>query len=430
MRRVVVFLALCSALAVAVLAPSGAGAAQFPQCPPIYKDTGCQFLITVTNSGVQVTQDSTQVPYEASDDALIGIQNSSSKTISSIPLSTENALFGFESDGACSPGGEPIAPGCVVLPKNSSGTATEHAGEKCPPATEACGFPPPAGEPAGVTFPPGVIANGFAANGDAVSGYEGPTSWFTSIAPTGFTSGVVNFSPALGAGQSTYFTLESPPAGKSITVGTASTLSTALSGGGQTGPAIGVVRGAPVTDTASVGGPAAPTASGTVTYKAFKDPACTQLAVEAGVKEVTNGVAAPSLPQAGLAPGKYYWQASYSGDINNQAAVSPCATEVLTVAQRVSNLGLPSNKKCLSKRHFIAHPRAPRHVRLVSVKILISGVLKFAGKLVGKHTTIDLRGLPKGTFKVTMLAESNKGLTYGDTRTFKTCIPGHHKKHK
>jgi hypothetical protein len=316
----------------------------------------------------------------------------------------------------------------VVLPKNSSGTATEHAGEKCPPATEACGFPPPAGEPAGVTFPSGVIANGFAANGDAVSGYEGPTSWFTSIAPTGFNSGVVNFSPALAPGQSTYFGLESPPAGKLITVGTASTLSTVLSGGGQTGPAIAVVRGTPVTDTATVAGPAAASATGTVTYKVFKDAGCTQLAAEAGVKEVTNGAAAPSLAQAGLVPGKYYWQASYSGDINNQAAASACGSEILTVAQKVSNLGLPSNKKCLSKRHFIAHPRAPKHVRLVNVKILISGVLKFVGKLVGHHTTIDLRGLPKGTFKVTMLAESTTGQTYGDTRTFKTCIRGHHKK--
>jgi len=33
-----------------------------------------------------------------------------------------------------------------------------------------------------------------------------------------------------------------------------------------------------------------------------------------------------------------------------------------------------------------------------------------------------------GTFKVTMLAESTSGQTFGDTRTFKTCIAGHHKK--
>src|SRR5436309_2076405 len=81
------------------------------------------------------------------------------------------------------------------------------------------------------------------------------------------TGGVVNFSPALAPGQSTYFSLESPPTGKSITVGTASTLSTVLSGGGSKGPVIGVVRGTPVTDTATVGGTAAATASGKVNYK-------------------------------------------------------------------------------------------------------------------------------------------------------------------
>jgi hypothetical protein len=429
MRRIVVLAALCSALAIVLLAPSGAEAA-FPQCPPVFRDTSCQFLITVTDSGVQVAEDNTQGPYEGADDALIGIQNSSSKAISAIPLSAENSLFGFENDGLCKPGGEPVPAGCVVQPKNSLGAATANPGEKCPPGPEACSFPPPAGEPAGVTFPTGIAIEGFGANGDPVTGYEGPTSWFTGIAAPTFNSGVVNFSPALAPGQSTYFSLESPPTGKSITVGTASTLSTVLSGGGAKGPVIGVVRGTPVTDTATVGGTAAATASGKVNYKVFKDPACTQLAAEAGTVEVTNGVAAPSTPQSRLAAGKYYWQASYTGDINNQAASSPCGSEVLTVAQRVSKLGLPPNKKCFSKRHFIAHPRAPKHVRLIKVEVLINGVLKFLGKLAGKHTTVDLRGLPKGTFKVTMITESTTGATYGDTRTYHTCVKGKHKKLK
>ena len=99
--------------------------------------------------GVQVAEDNTQGPYEGSDDALIGIQNSSSKAISAIPLSAENSLFGFENDGLCKPGGEPVPAGCVVQPKNSTGGATANPGEKCPPGPEACSFPPPAGEPAG-----------------------------------------------------------------------------------------------------------------------------------------------------------------------------------------------------------------------------------------------------------------------------------------
>src|ERR1035437_10003991 len=169
-------------------------------------------------------------------------------------------------------------------------------------------------------------------------------SWFSSIAPT-FNSGTVNFSPALAPGASTYFSLESPPPGQTITVGTPSSLTTVLSGGGQTGATVTVAAGAPVTDAATVGGTVGGTgagsASGEVTYAIYKDPACTALAAQAGGAPVTNGVGGPSTPVATLAGGTYYWLASYSGDINNQAAVSACGTERLIVAKKAS-LGLPS----------------------------------------------------------------------------------------
>jgi hypothetical protein len=41
---------------------------------------------------------------------------------------------------------------------------------------------------------------------------------------------------------------------------------------------------------------------------------------------------------------------------------------------------------------------------------------------------VDLRGLPKGTFKVSLITTSSTGGTYEDSRTFHTCVPGHHKK--
>jgi hypothetical protein len=399
MRRVAILVVSCLALGLAALAPSMADA--FPQCPAVNKDTGCQFLITVTDKGVQVTQDPAQGPYDGEDDALIGIQNASSKAVSSIPLSAENSLFGFESDGLCSPGAAPIAPGCVVLTKDSGGTPTAHPGASCPPETSSCGFPPPAGEPAGVTFT-GVSINGFGANGDAVTGYEGPTSWFTNLAPTS-NSGTVNFSPALAPGASTYFSLESPPTGKTITVGSPSSVTTLLSGG--------------------------PTSTGEVTYAIYKDPACTSLVAQAGGAPVTNGAGGPSAPQSKLAPGTYYWLASYSGDINNQAAASVCGSEKLIVARKAS-LGLPSSKKCVSKRHFIVHPRAPHHVKLVHVEVHINGKLVQSGPLSKRHTSVDLRGLPKGTFHVELITTSSTGQLYGDGRTFHTCVPGHHKKKK
>ncbi len=423
MRRLAIFLSLGAALVGVSLVPAVAGAA-FGQCPAVDHDTSCQFLITVTDKGVQVAVDPAQGPYDGEDDALIGIQNSSSKAIASIPLSAENNLFGFESDGLCSPGSAPIAPGCVVLTKNSSGTPTEHPGNPCPPETEACGFSPPAGEPAGVTFTSGI--NGYGANGDAVTGYEGPTSWFSNIAVSA-NSGVVNFSPPLAPGAAAYFSLESPPTGKSITVGVATTLTTALSGDGQTGATVTVAQGTPVTDSATVGGAGAATASGEVSYSIYRDPACTKLVAQAGSAAVTNGVGGPSAPQTKLAPGTYYWLASYSGDVNNQAAASACGTEKLVVARK-SSLGLPPSKGCVSKRHFVVHPRAPRHVKLVHVEVRINGKLVKSGALSKRHSFVDLRGLPKGTFHVSLITLSSTGQSYEDGRTYHTCVSGHHKK--
>src|SRR5438309_848442 len=84
-----------------------------------------------------------------------------------------------------------------------------------------------------------------------------------------------------------------------------------------------------------------PTAGGQVTYAVYKDPACTVLAAQAGAAPVTNGLAGPSAPQSKLAAGTYYWQASYSGDVSNQAAKSVCGSEKLIIAHKAS-LGLPS----------------------------------------------------------------------------------------
>jgi hypothetical protein len=538
MRRLALLGAMPLALFLVSLTPSAAGAA-FSQCPPVDADTSCQFLITVTDSETAVEADSTQGPYESADDALIGIQNNSSKAISSIPLSAEDELFGFEGDGICSV--TTPAPGCVVLPKDSTGTATLKPGEKCPPETEACGFPPPPGEPAGITFPAGIGIVGQGSNGDPVTGYEGPTSWFTNLSSNGtFTNnaGVVNFSPAIPPGGSSYFSLESPPAGG---FGSGTTLSTTLTGGGQIGAAISVVQGTAVTDTATIGGAGATIASGKVTYSVYGDAGCTQLAAAAGTASVTGTTAGPSSALSGLAPGKYYWQAKYGGDVNNQPAtsacgteiltvlapttttttqtgggltglkltvpvgtpvsdtariagslaaastgtvtyglykdskctvpaaaasaaavakgvaapsaavkpaagvyywkasyggdginagsVSACGTEVLTVAKK-ANFGLTAlSRKCVSKRRFIAHPRAPRGVKLLKVQVFINGKLKATSRLIKGHTTINLRGLPKGAFKVAMIASTSSGQTYEDVRTFHTCVPKkHHKK--
>jgi hypothetical protein len=536
MRRLALLGVSSLALFLVSLAPSAASAA-FTQCPAVDLDTGCQFLVSVTDTETTVESDPAQGPYEGADDALIGIVNNSSKAISSVPFSAEIELFGFEGDGICSV--SKPAPGCVVLPKNSEGTANPNAGKPCPPEIFGCGFVL-ATEPAGVTFPAGISVVGQQENGDPVTGYEGPTSWFTGITslgsfPTG--RGVVNFSPALAPGASTYFSLESPPVGG---FGSASSLSTTLTGGGQIGVSISAVQGAPVTDSATLGGAGAASATGTVSFAVYSDPACKTLVTAAGSAKLSGGSAGPSSAET-LAPGKYYWQAHYAGNLENQAAtsvcgseiltvlaptttsttqsgggvtgpkitvpvgtpvtdkasiagplaasssgtvsyalykdskctvvaapvsaaaeskgvagasqpvkpaagtyywrasysgdslnapsVSACGAEVLTVAKK-ANFGLARlSKKCVSKRRFIAHPRAPKGVKLLKVQVFINGKLKATGKIKKGATTINLRGLPRGTFKVAMIATSASGQTYEDVRTFHTCVPKKHKKH-
>jgi hypothetical protein len=353
-------------------------------------------------------------------------------------------------------------------------------------------------------------------------------------------SGVVNFSPALAPGESTYFGLEASLTAGVITVGYSSTLATTLTGGGQTGGAITVVQGTPVTDSATVGGSGASVATGTVTYSVYSNSTCTTPAAAAGSASVSGGVAGASSAVATLGPGTYYWRATYSGDLNNQKATSACGSEVLSVLAPTStstsqsgsglsgttitvpsgtpvtdtatiagslaatstgtvsyglyedskctipaapaspatvskdvagaslpvkpapgtyyweasysgdaadaastsscgsevlivakavNLSLPAAKTCAVRSKFVLHPHAPKGVKFVHAEVLINGKLEYSGKL-GHHPTIDLHGLPSGTFTLYLITTSSKGELYEQVRSFRACVPRHHKKQK
>ena len=99
-------------------------------------------------------------------------------------------------------------------------------------------------------------------------------------------------------------------------------------------------------------------------------------------------------------------------------------------------LGLPPAQQCLSKRTLLVHVHAPPGQQLLSVKLSLAGkVLRSETFTKGKNnkvppTLVDLRGLPKGTFTLTIVVESKAGKTYRATRTYHTCVPGKHKKSK
>jgi hypothetical protein len=182
---------------------------QFPQCPQVGNNVGCQFLIDITPGGTAVLQDASQGPYEQAEDALIGVKNDSSSPLSSIPISTPGSgTFSFDGDGICDAFNQvgpnlPIPVGCQAI--------GQPTGTPCDPssASAGCAYPPAPGQPG---------ADPDAYTGSTQNGYEGPTTFFTSVS-TDLTSGVVNFSPALQPGQSTYFSLEEPPSANAINVG-------------------------------------------------------------------------------------------------------------------------------------------------------------------------------------------------------------------
>jgi hypothetical protein len=109
-----------------------------------------------------------------------------------------------------------------------------------------------------------------------------------------------------------------------------STITTTLSGEGKSGEKITVEGGTAVTDSATLSGANAEQATGTVEYNVYSDPECKTLVAEAGSVSVSGGVVPSSNPET-LAPGTYYWQASYSGDELNKPATSGCGEEVETV---------------------------------------------------------------------------------------------------
>lgn len=111
------------------------------------------------------------------------------------------------------------------------------------------------------------------------------------------------------------------------------TLTTSQTAGTTTGANISVPAGTiGETDTATLAGAHAATATGTVDYALYGDKSCTGTRYLASTENVTAGVAASAAPvTTALVPGTYYWSAAYSGDANNDSASSGCGAEVLTI---------------------------------------------------------------------------------------------------
>jgi uncharacterized repeat protein (TIGR01451 family) len=106
-----------------------------------------------------------------------------------------------------------------------------------------------------------------------------------------------------------------------------------------------VNHGGKVHDSATLTGATAD-AGGSVTYSVYSDSSCSNKVADGGTVTVADGAVPNSNDVTFNTPGTYYWQASYSGDSNNKAAVSPCTSEQLVVAPlidlAVTKVGSPN----------------------------------------------------------------------------------------
>ncbi len=98
----------------------------------------------------------------------------------------------------------------------------------------------------------------------------------------------------------------------------------------------------------------------------------------------------------------------------------PAATPDPNAAVSAEQLfALPSAKACLSNRALKVRVRAPRGVKVTSVRVYINN--KRRGSFKGAKASINLRGLPRGTFGVKLRATLANGRKLTLKRTYRTC---------
>jgi hypothetical protein len=119
------------------------------------------------------------------------------------------------------------------------------------------------------------------------------------------------------------------------------TLSTVQKGGGKSGASLSILAGTTgETDQATIAGANAAKATGTMTYTLYQSPSCQASSkISSNTVPVSGALAPPSAPvTVTLAPGRYYWQAAYSGNagntqgaLGNAPSTSACGGEVLSI---------------------------------------------------------------------------------------------------
>ena len=153
-------------------------------------------------------------------------------------------------------------------------------------------------------------------------------------------------------------------------------------------------------------------------------------------KELAYFVAPPSTGSAPTEPSNYamsspsfvpdrreVWYTDGNSGFYNvrlDAGVWPFAPDAGSGSARPS-LGLPSNRRCVSRRRFRIRLRQSKQDPLVRATVYLGG--KRVRVATGKRLTavIDLRGLPKGKFTIRIVGVTRSGKQALSKRTYRTC---------
>jgi hypothetical protein len=188
-------------------------------------------------------------------------------------------------------------------------------------------------------------------------------------------------------------------------------------------------------DGAPIGGAASQT------YDVVDDDRGKQLACRvtgsnaAGSAEATSApvsVPAPAAPPAPPAPSTPAPPAATppAPPVARPATARPAATRQETQLSQASRaavaqaFGLPSARRCVSRRRFAIRLRVPRGVRVRSARVVVNGRTTTARRQGGRFVaTVDLRGLRRGRFTVAITVETASGRTLKGSRRYRTCAP-------
>jgi hypothetical protein len=97
-----------------------------------------------------------------------------------------------------------------------------------------------------------------------------------------------------------------------------------------------------------------------------------------------------------------------------------------TIRKRPGVIGLPSNRKCVSRRKFRIRIRQPGGIKIQTALVFLNGrkvkvLTRKVFRRKRKVASINLRGLPRGTFKVRIVVLTAEGKTLRGTRKYRTC---------